>query len=209
MPEIVVEVWGTRDLYQGPVDWLLPADRARYERFRHAGAAGQFLTGRALLRVALEARGLDYADVDLSAEKPRHPGVFFNLSHVEGLVAVALSEQELGLDVETTRRNTDIHNVGKRQYTASELAWMRAQVDPHRAFFKLWTLKEAYLKLTGEGFRRPTQSFWFEDDLARFFAPVDRPQPTWFWQQSEGDFEVAVAMDTPFAVAVKWAELSP
>lgn len=131
----------------------------------------------------------------------------FNLSHVEGLVAVALGPQELGLDVETTLRTTDIENVGKRQYTASELAWMRAQADPRRAFFKLWTLKEAYLKLTGEGFRRPTQSFWFEDDLARFCAPLDRPHPTFFWQQSEGEFELAVAMDVSFSVCLVWAGL--
>lgn len=203
-----VDIWATRTHFSGPTDWLSDADQERVVAYKHEGARQQFLTGRALLRDALASRDLSYADVDLSDEKPRHPDIHFNLSHVDGLVAVALSPQNVGLDVETTKRGTDIQLVGKRQYTPAELAWMAKQGDPRRAFFKLWTLKEAYLKWTGEGLRRDSKSFEFDLEALRFRPPTDRVGPTRFWRVSVDEFEVAVATAEAFDLAF-WLDAQP
>jgi 4'-phosphopantetheinyl transferase len=157
----------------GDIDWLQPSDRERLSRLKHQGAAAQFYTGRTLLRQALNARGLNYADVDFSSEKPTHPAIHFNISHVLTLVAVALGENELGLDVETTDRNTNINLLMPRHFTAAETEWVERQSDLKRAFFRIWTLKEAFLKLMGTGLRTPTRSFEFDLDSGEFSPPTD------------------------------------
>ena len=203
-----VDIWATRAYFTGDLDWLTPADQARAQAYKHDGARAQFLTGRALLRDVLEPRGLDYTSVDLSGEKPTHPDTFFNLSHVDGFVAVALASEDVGLDVETTLRGTDIDLVGKRQYTPAELAWIAASDDPRRAFFQLWTLKEAYLKLTGEGLRRDTKTFAFDLKQSRFEPPTDRPKNIHFWRASVDVFELAVAAAIPFELSF-WLDGEP
>lgn len=135
-------------------------DRQRLEIFRHEGARAQFLIGRVLMRDALVTKGYDWSAVDRSSEKYRHPDVCFNLSHVDGLVALAVDAKEVGLDVEYVGRNTNRTQLMPRQFVASEIAWVDASADDaeHRnRFFTLWTIKEALLKAEACGLRVDTR----------------------------------------------------
>ncbi|EST21818.1 hypothetical protein N566_27090 [Streptomycetaceae bacterium MP113-05] len=76
----------------------------------------------------------------------------FSLSHTHGLVAVALADSAVGIDVEgvpDARTAADIapmlHPVER-----AELAALPASERP-TAFARCWTRKEAYLKATGAG----------------------------------------------------------
>ncbi len=142
------------------LSYMVEEDRARAEVFRHKGARAQFVIGRELMRDRLVSLGLDWHAVDRSSEKFRHPGVFFNLSHVDGLVALALDSQEIGLDVEFVGRTTNRAQLMPRQYVASEIAWVDAATSDaeHRLrFFTLWTIKEALLKAEACGLRVDTR----------------------------------------------------
>ena len=84
--------------------------------------------------------------------KPRiagHPDIHFNLSHCREAVACAVSRQPVGIDVESVRR----YKPELVAYTMSdrEQAQITAAERPDAAFTRLWTMKEARLKLTGEG----------------------------------------------------------
>ena len=94
--------------------------------------------------------------------KPYLPGetVHFNLSHAGEWVLCAVSNAPVGCDVELLRR-WDM-NVARRFFSAEETALLEAaQNDAARAdlFFRLWTLKESYIKAVGEGLRLPLDSF--------------------------------------------------
>ncbi len=78
-----------------------------------------------------------------------HPEIHFNLSHCREAVACAVSTRPIGIDVESVSR----YNDGVARYTMNdrELQLIANAQRPDVAFIRLWTMKEARLKLTGEG----------------------------------------------------------
>ena len=78
-----------------------------------------------------------------------HPEIHFSLSHCREAVACAVSNRPVGIDVESVQR----YRESLAQYTMSdeEQQLIAAAERPDVAFIRLWTMKEARLKLTGEG----------------------------------------------------------
>jgi 4'-phosphopantetheinyl transferase len=110
-------------------------------------------------------------------------GLRFNISHTRGLVARAVTrEDELGLDVEVTDRPTALETTS-RYFAADEVhAVLHAEPEKRRClFFRFWTLKEAFIKATGEGLNRPLDSFAFSLDPIRVAFHTRGNDPT-DWQ---------------------------
>ena len=98
---------------------------------------------------------------------PGEPELHFNVSHSGGLALCGAGEAPLGVDVEVLRPRRP----GLARYVCSEAesAWLERQGGDWGAFYTLWTLKEARVKCTGEGLRRPPR------DIA---VPLLRPGET-------------------------------
>ena len=111
-----------------------------------------------LLRQACVDAGLGLADAHVAYGengKPYltdFPEVQFNLSHSGERVMCVLSPFETGCDVETIKG--DRGRLAERFFMPEESAWIKhfetleKQSD---AFYRLWTLKECYMKVTGRG----------------------------------------------------------
>ena len=78
-----------------------------------------------------------------------HPEIHFNLSHCRQAVACAVSSRPVGIDVESVARYKD--SIARYTMNDEELRLIEAAEHPEVAFTRLWTMKEARLKLTGEG----------------------------------------------------------
>ncbi len=80
-----------------------------------------------------------------------HPEIHFNMSHCREAAICAISETPVGIDVESIReyRESLVH------YTMNddEIAEITHSPNPALAFIRYWTMKEAVLKLSGEGIR--------------------------------------------------------
>ena len=76
-------------------------------------------------------------------------GPFFSISHCKEAIAVALDDQPVGIDVESIRRFDP--ELITRTMNDSEQALIAASDHPERAFTRLWTQKEAVLKMEGTG----------------------------------------------------------
>ena len=78
-----------------------------------------------------------------------HPEIHFNLSHCKEAVVCVVSDQPVGVDVESIReyRESLVH------YTMNdeEIREIESAEDPASTFIRLWTMKEATLKLIGTG----------------------------------------------------------
>ena len=74
------------------------------------------------------------------------------MSHCRKAVACVVADAPVGIDVEETTR----YNDGVARYTLSDEEYERVMnsAEPAIEFTKLWTMKEALLKYTGEGLRR-------------------------------------------------------
>jgi 4'-phosphopantetheinyl transferase len=81
------------------------------------------------------------------------PPVEFNMSHTGEVVVVALARVAVGVDIEVVRPLDELDALIAATCTAQEQA-LFAALDPSarlRAFYRLWTRKEAWIKLLGVG----------------------------------------------------------
>jgi len=76
------------------------------------------------------------------------PGIHFNISHCPKAVFCAVGDAAIGVDVEEIQFD---ENVAQEVFSESELESIRSSESPEIAFTKLWTRKEAFLKLQGIG----------------------------------------------------------
>ena len=85
----------------------------------------------------------------------------YNLSHADGTAACIISCYECGIDAERIRPYRP--NVVKRAFSDSEKALIENTPECERdeLFFRLWTLKESYVKAIGIGVSYPMQTVEF------------------------------------------------
>ena len=96
-----------------------------------------------------------------------HPEIHFNLSHCREAVACVVSDHPVGIDVESVVRHYKEGLVG---YTMNEQEQqlIAAAQQPDVAFTRLWTMKEARLKLTGEGISRDLKTVLDEPNEKKY-----------------------------------------
>ena len=80
---------------------------------------------------------------------PGAPGCCFNLSHAAGAAVCITAPFPVGIDIES-RRNVDASTM-RRVCTQRELADIHSSPSPMLRFLQFWTLKESYVKATGDG----------------------------------------------------------
>lgn len=168
LPATAVHLWLTAPGDLSPaqsvrLEGMLASDeRARSRRFVRDGDREPFIVAHAQLRLILSLYEPVLPDRWVFSTTPRgRPFIgnenvanrlHFSLSHVNGLVAIAVSRTaEIGVDVEHLGRRIDRDLVADRVFTSREAAWFRSGPDPAARFATLWTLKEAYSKARGEG----------------------------------------------------------
>lgn len=78
-----------------------------------------------------------------------HPDIFFNLSHCKEAVVCAVSNQPVGVDVESLREFKE--SLVNYTMNEDEIREIKSSTNPAATFIRLWTMKEATLKLIGTG----------------------------------------------------------
>ena len=82
---------------------------------------------------------------------------YFNISHTRTAIVVALSDQEIGVDIEKIKQAN--FEITCRFFTELEQKYVLDSHDKDKAFYEIWTKKEAYLKYMGNGLKMPLTSF--------------------------------------------------
>jgi len=106
----------------------------------------------------------------------------FNLSHSGDFALLAVSRHgRVGVDVERIRQDMEFEDLARRFFSQQEYSDLMDLPQEQRkaAFFRCWTLKEAYIKAHGLGLSLPLDSF--DVSLALSDQPVlraTRPDPT-------------------------------
>ncbi len=92
------------------------------------------------------------------------PDIHFNVTHADGITAAVTSCVPCGIDAEPVREYRP--NVMRRVFSESERKLVEEALPEKRdeLFFRLWTLKESYVKMLGIGISYPmkTVEFSFE-----------------------------------------------
>lgn len=90
------------------------------------------------------------------------PGIHFSLSHSGGWAVCAVSDHPVGVDIEQCEPGR--RDVAARFFHPEEVRHLNTLLPSARddAFYKLWTLKESFVKTTGRGLDLPLRSFWID-----------------------------------------------
>lgn len=141
--------------------FLSADERSRAERFKREYIKHNFIAARGNLREILAMNlGCEPKEIQFSYSDRGKPyiqnfkGIYFNLSHSHNLAIYVLSsDREVGIDLEYINPKCDVDNIAERYFLPSEqkiISSLSAQ-DKYLAFYRAWTLKEAYGKATGQG----------------------------------------------------------
>lgn len=149
-----------RQLYEG----VSETRRAKVDRIRTGLGRLQSLGAGALLEASLAELGVrapcPVEDANGKPCLPGRTGLCFNLSHSGAKVLCAVSDRDIGCDVERIRAAR--LKLAQRYFCAEEYeALLRCGEGPARdaLFYRYWTLKESFLKAVGTGLRIPLNAF--------------------------------------------------
>ena len=140
-------------------------DKLRLAKFASLDLGHRFIKARAALRCILTTFGdnkipeTDWRFGVIANGKPciRAPKTSiasFNLSYANSFIAIAFSKTvEVGIDIEVEHAIPD-DEIPWHLFSKDEQQLLKAtpKKDFSNAFFRLWTLKEAIAKQTGQGF---------------------------------------------------------
>lgn len=152
---------------------LVSPERAeKAERFISDSSKALSIGAELLLRSAIMLRGGQVSDIQFEYRnngKPylkNEPECFFNLSHSGHWVICAMSCDEVGCDIEEIKPGKRAGQIAGRYFTPKEQEFIyqgtSADEDDAEAlhrFYRLWTLKESFMKVTGLGLALPLSDF--------------------------------------------------
>jgi len=218
LPDDTIDLWlafdanfAAAEVQSRFVTLLTAPEHERMQRFHFEAGRRQYALTRVLQREVLSAYAPEVAPAQWKFEvteegRPflppefEHSGLHFNLSHTEGLVAMAVCRHaHVGVDVEKMDRAP--LDVAERYFSAAETAQLRALPagEQSRHFLRLWTLKEAYLKAIGAGLAggldQMSMIFSSADEF-RFERADDGDAARWQFSQ----FEIGLEHMLAFAV---------
>jgi 4'-phosphopantetheinyl transferase len=157
---------------------LLSTDeQERANRYYREKDKQRFILARAILRLLL-ARYLNQDAKQLIFEigenkKPHVKGdssLHYNVSHSGDYILIAISDSEVGIDVEQPDHNMHYEEIMHISYSQPEADFVKASADPRQTFYTLWTRKEALLKATAKGI----------DDALKFIPSIDGAHHTMY-----------------------------
>lgn len=114
--------------------------------------------------------------------------VYFNLSHSGNYAVCAVSSREVGVDIQEYKQ-ADMERLARRFFSEEEQNALKACTngeEQYKLFYRLWTRKEAYGKLTGEGIAAVIEkSVLFKEEQPSVAGAGDDTQL--FWREWELD----------------------
>ncbi len=144
---------------------------AKAARFHFEADRVRSLVCRAMLRrLAAALCGTEPELVEFSLIKNGKPTIVHpaeaakihvNVSHSGELGAVVLSRGfPVGIDIEFMRPGVEIAAMAKQYFRKEECSWLASlpEANQLRGFYRLWVLKEAILKVSGDGLSIPLGS---------------------------------------------------
>lgn len=220
LPDDEVHIWIWQPEPDAPASLaeescLLDAEeRQRMAQYRFANDRRRFLLRHQTMRRILSRyTGLEAGSLRFSLNphgKPRlasdhaPPHIHFSLSHSRQRVAMALTrDRELGADIEDISPRIDPLTMAAGCFASQEIAALRSVPAPQRleTFFRIWTLKEAYIKARGQGLSLPLKSFAVSPGPPPLLlaAPPDTSVHGWQLGQWQIEKESYLAVALPVA----------
>ncbi len=151
--------------------------RQKVDKMKHQEDKMRSLGAGLLLQKALYDFGIDEKTADFETNQNGKPHILhggqdaglktihFNLSHSGDYAMCVIGDNPAGCDVERVRK-IDL-NIADRFFAPSEIELIKTQPTSEaqiNTFFRLWTLKESYIKAEGQGLSMGLNTFSVQPD---------------------------------------------
>lgn len=155
-----------KDLFQEKRSLLSPCRQQKIARIKPERDKCRSLGAGLALDHALQVYGLRERDMEYvfgEWGKPffqAYPVIHFSLSHSGAYAVCSIGEVPVGNDIEQVREGR--LKVAERFFTEQELEFLHAVQDEEeitQRMFRIWTMKESFLKVTGRGMTLSLKDF--------------------------------------------------
>lgn len=198
-------------------DVLSEDERSRAAAYRSESRRQLFIIGRASLRLLLSALmpAVSPQSIRFATGAQGKPMLTdnacplqFNLSHSHDAITIAITRgQTVGVDIEYMKARPRMADIAQHYFHPEE-----AQVITNalvagdelialQLFYKVWTLKEAFIKADGKGMAIAGDSFYFthiDTSIPRIEFTGSGPDvaPDWYFKHQfvNGQYSIAVAL---------------
>jgi 4'-phosphopantetheinyl transferase len=135
-------------------------EKVRANSFKFAEHKNRFITARGSLRqiisyyLQISSQEITFKYSDRGKPIIQNSNLQFNISHSQDLALSAFTNKHLiGIDLEYLRNNVECIKIAQKFFTSTESQLINSLPEDkqQQTFFHFWTVKEAYLKATGEG----------------------------------------------------------
>ncbi len=174
-------------MYRAFFDVASAERKERAVKYLKREAACRTLVADLLFRYAVRhTTGLDIRRLNILKNEYGKPmfenlDLHFNISHSGEWVVCAIDKYEIGIDIEEYRP-IDIR-IAERFFSRKEILFIngfKTEEERYCSFFKIWTLKESYIKSIGKGLYCPLNHFsciLSEAGAPLEFEPLSRSLP--------------------------------
>jgi 4'-phosphopantetheinyl transferase len=153
-----------RETVERLLPFVAPEKQDRVRKFYRWGDSLRALFADLLIRhIIIHKTNLKNEDISFSKNEYGKPffneqaDFHFNLSHSGDWVVCAVDNKPVGIDVEEISP-IDL-DISKNYFSTDEHKDLLSKADKIAYFFTLWTLKESYIKIVGQGLSLPLNSF--------------------------------------------------
>ena len=189
---------------------LTEEERATAARFHHFENKRRYIIQHGILRRLLgKYTGTGAKDISFTYNENKKPYLqntianpcFFNLSHSADEFLIAISNQELGVDIERISPKKHWEDIASQYFGVREVQYITSDPNPDKAFFVCWTRKEAFLKATGTGIDDKLDAISALD--GKHAIPADYPVVDWLTES----FSVGSGFMGAVTYARPWKEI--
>ena len=173
--------------------------RKKIMRYHMPDDRKRSLAAGIIIKHILNENGLSENSLSCSENgKPLADGLFFNESHSGNYVVGVVSDCEVGCDIEKV--SSAPMKVAQHYFSPAESEYINSEPDKDRAFFTIWTLKESYMKMTGQGLSLALDSFEILKTV-NGFSLGKTPERQCFFRTLEFDgYIFSVSNETDFVI---------
>ncbi|WP_269518800.1 4'-phosphopantetheinyl transferase family protein [Alteromonas sp. BMJM2] len=198
---------------------LSDEERYRVTTLRSESRRDSFIVSRAALRLMLSSlmKETNPEAISFSFNANGKPALNhvssllqFNLSHSHDYIVIAISRNlPIGVDIELMKARLTMRKIAENYFHRCEQKAIDYALKAEgnsaalRLFYKIWTLKEAFIKADGKGMAIPGDCFYFNnicqfDPLIAFDGYASDEPQNWHFEHHIIDdlYSIALALDT-------------
>lgn len=158
------------NLLEKYIEALSTDEKSRFTELKSTRHQQQFVITRASLRfIIAQYKSTTINDIPFSRSEFGKPllnfpdcSLNYNLSHSSDKIVIAFTKiGDIGVDIEFMKNSRDMTKIAKHYFHEQEQIFINKS-ENQRYLYRLWTLKEAYTKATGDGLKKSFNKFYFE-----------------------------------------------